>query len=335
MFETRKILGDESIRDRASPARACRSSTGHSESVNVQTREPLSVERGARAARGAPGVDGRRRPGRRRATRRRSTPAGRDDVFVGRLRRDPSHERGLQHVGRLATTCSRAPRPTRSRSPRCCTSGIWSAFRHAPKRRFSRAASGASRTATETFRGGLGYANRTREGGPTSGPLYSLNGADEIPHSRARPAPREHRDRLRQAACAVEGLRRLPAGSEVHRHDAHDQAGHPGVVGLRAGDVRARHQQDRRAHVHLRAGRVRGDPLRPADRPVRHAARPARPLGAGVRGDRRAAADVRRPPAGGHLDRAPGQEELQLPDDRRGHPQVGEALRPDPGAAAS
>ena len=27
--------------------------------------------------------------------------AGRDEVFVGRIRRDPSHERGLQHVGRL------------------------------------------------------------------------------------------------------------------------------------------------------------------------------------------------------------------------------------------
>ena len=40
--------------------------------------------------------------------------------------------------------------------------------------------------------------------------------------------------------------------------------------------------------------RLRGDALRAADRPVRHPARPAGPLGAGVPGHRRAAAHVRR-----------------------------------------
>ena len=83
--------------DRASrsPARACRSRNSHSESVNVQTREPLVGRGGARAARG-------RCPGSRSSTTRRRTAtrpaldaAGRDEVFVGRLRRDPSHERGL------------------------------------------------------------------------------------------------------------------------------------------------------------------------------------------------------------------------------------------------
>jgi aspartate-semialdehyde dehydrogenase len=89
MFETRKILGDESIAISVTcarvPVRNC-----HSESVNLQTREPLSPEEARELLAGAPGLalvdpyptalDG----------------AGRDEVFVGRLRRDPSHERGLQ-----------------------------------------------------------------------------------------------------------------------------------------------------------------------------------------------------------------------------------------------
>ena len=50
MFETRKILGDESIKIAVTCARVpVRSS--HSESVSLETREDLSVERRARAAR--------------------------------------------------------------------------------------------------------------------------------------------------------------------------------------------------------------------------------------------------------------------------------------------
>ena len=66
-------------------------------------------------------------------------------------------------------------------------------------------------------------------------------------------------------------------------------------------------------------------------RPVRHAAGPARALGARVPGDRRAAGDLRRPPAGGHLDRQAAQDEGRLPPAGRRHHQVGEAARPDPG----
>ena len=89
MFETRKILGDESIPVAVTCARVpVRSS--HSESVSLQTREPLSVEEARELLAAAPGLrlvdpyptalDG----------------AGSDDVLVGRLRRDPTHERGLQ-----------------------------------------------------------------------------------------------------------------------------------------------------------------------------------------------------------------------------------------------
>jgi aspartate-semialdehyde dehydrogenase len=93
MFETRKILGDESIAINVTcarvPVRYC-----HSESVTLQTREPLSVEEARELLTSAPGltmVDDPARHGYPTAL----DSAGRDDVFVGRLRRDPSHERGL------------------------------------------------------------------------------------------------------------------------------------------------------------------------------------------------------------------------------------------------
>ena len=88
MFETRKILGDESIAINVTcarvPVRNC-----HSESVTLQTREPLEVEQARELLSRMPGL-----------TMVDPYPtalgsAGRDDVFVGRLRRDPSHERGL------------------------------------------------------------------------------------------------------------------------------------------------------------------------------------------------------------------------------------------------
>jgi aspartate-semialdehyde dehydrogenase len=88
MFETRKILGDESIPVNVTCARVPVVSC-HSESVTVQTREPLSVERARELLGAMPGltyVD---------PYPTALSSAGRDDVFVGRLRRDPSHERGL------------------------------------------------------------------------------------------------------------------------------------------------------------------------------------------------------------------------------------------------
>jgi aspartate-semialdehyde dehydrogenase len=88
MFETRKILGDESIAVNVTCARVP-VRYGHSESVTVETREPLSVERARELLNAMPGL-----------TMVEPYPtalgsAGRDDVFVGRLRRDPTHERGL------------------------------------------------------------------------------------------------------------------------------------------------------------------------------------------------------------------------------------------------
>jgi aspartate-semialdehyde dehydrogenase len=91
--ETRKILGDPSIRISATCARVP-VVTGHSEAVNVQTREELSAERARELLSAAPGVivlddpAGADYP-------MAIDAAGRDEVFVGRIRRDASHERAI------------------------------------------------------------------------------------------------------------------------------------------------------------------------------------------------------------------------------------------------
>ena len=93
MNETRKILGDPEIRISATCVRVP-VVTGHSEAVNVQTRAPLSPERARELLRDAPGVtvlddpDSALYP-------QAIDAAGSDEVYVGRVRRDPSHARAL------------------------------------------------------------------------------------------------------------------------------------------------------------------------------------------------------------------------------------------------
>jgi aspartate-semialdehyde dehydrogenase len=91
--ETRKILGDDSIRISATCVRVP-VVTGHSEAVNVETRKPLEVERARELLMAAPGVTVLDDPGAGRYPMAIEA-AGHDDVFVGRLRRDPGNERAL------------------------------------------------------------------------------------------------------------------------------------------------------------------------------------------------------------------------------------------------
>lgn len=93
MFETRKILGDESIGISVTCARVP-VTWSHSESVNVQTRDPLSPEQLRELLSAAPGVTVLDDPSTHLYPTARAA-AGRDDVLVGRIRRDPSHERAL------------------------------------------------------------------------------------------------------------------------------------------------------------------------------------------------------------------------------------------------
>jgi aspartate-semialdehyde dehydrogenase len=93
MRETRKILGRDDVGVSATCARVP-VYTGHSVSANVQTREPLTPEECRELLAGAPGITVVDDP----ANAIYPTAidvAGRDDVLVGRIRRDPSHERCL------------------------------------------------------------------------------------------------------------------------------------------------------------------------------------------------------------------------------------------------
>jgi aspartate-semialdehyde dehydrogenase len=91
--ETRKILGDPTIRVSATCVRVP-VVNGHSESVNVETRSPLSPEECKELLRAAPGVTVVDDPDRARYPMAIEAD-GKDDVFVGRIRRDPGHEQAL------------------------------------------------------------------------------------------------------------------------------------------------------------------------------------------------------------------------------------------------
>ena len=94
MAETRKILGaGEELRISATCVRVP-VLYGESESVNVQTREPLSPEECRELLARAPGVVVVDAPA-QGVYPLASDAAGRDEVLVGRIRRDPSHERCL------------------------------------------------------------------------------------------------------------------------------------------------------------------------------------------------------------------------------------------------
>jgi aspartate-semialdehyde dehydrogenase len=93
MAETRKILGRDDIAISATCVRIP-VYTGHSESVNVQTRKPLSPEECRDLLAGAPGVQVLDNPG-DAIYPLAIDAAGNDDVLVGRIRRDPSHDHCL------------------------------------------------------------------------------------------------------------------------------------------------------------------------------------------------------------------------------------------------
>ncbi len=94
VWETRKIMGDESIQVNPTTVRVP-VFFGHSEAVHIETREKITVERALELLRRAPGVkvvDERRPGGYPTAV---TEAAGNDAVYVGRIREDISHPRGL------------------------------------------------------------------------------------------------------------------------------------------------------------------------------------------------------------------------------------------------
>ena len=94
VWETRKIMGDDSIRVNATTVRIP-VFYGHSEAVHIETREKLSADEAREILTAAPGVvvmDERADGGYPTAV---TESAGVDGVFVGRIREDISCSRGL------------------------------------------------------------------------------------------------------------------------------------------------------------------------------------------------------------------------------------------------
>jgi len=93
MDETRKIIGDQSIRVSATCVRVP-VFVGHAESVNVRFAEPIAPDRARELLAAAPGVVVVDDPPRTSYPLQRAC-AGTDPTYVGRIRRDPSDERAL------------------------------------------------------------------------------------------------------------------------------------------------------------------------------------------------------------------------------------------------
>lgn len=94
VWETRKILGDDAIEVNPTAVRVP-VFYGHSEAVHVETREKISAAAVRELLAAAPGVtvlDRHEDGGYPTAV---TEGAGRDDVFVGRIREDISHPRGI------------------------------------------------------------------------------------------------------------------------------------------------------------------------------------------------------------------------------------------------
>jgi aspartate-semialdehyde dehydrogenase len=93
IHETRKIMGDESIQVSPTTARVP-VRIGHSEAINLEFHQPITPEQARQALRRAPGVVVLDEPGRGEVPLA-LTAEGRDEVFVGRIRRDPTVNHGL------------------------------------------------------------------------------------------------------------------------------------------------------------------------------------------------------------------------------------------------
>ncbi len=94
VWETKKIFEDESILVNPTTVRVP-VFYGHSEAVHIETREKITVEQAHELLKNAPGVvlmDKREDGGYPTPV---SDGAGKDSVFVGRVREDISHPRGL------------------------------------------------------------------------------------------------------------------------------------------------------------------------------------------------------------------------------------------------
>ncbi|NOQ14434.1 MAG: aspartate-semialdehyde dehydrogenase, partial [Methyloprofundus sp.] len=94
VWETKKIMGDDSIQVNPTAVRVP-VFFGHSEAIHIETRDKISVEKVREILAAAPGItvlDERKDGGYPTAV---TESSGNDDVFVGRIREDISHAKGI------------------------------------------------------------------------------------------------------------------------------------------------------------------------------------------------------------------------------------------------
>ncbi len=94
VWETRKILGDDAIQVNPTAVRVP-VFFGHSEAVHLETRRKISVDQARELLAKMPGVVLMDKPVPGGYPTAVTESAGADPVFVGRIREDISHPRGL------------------------------------------------------------------------------------------------------------------------------------------------------------------------------------------------------------------------------------------------
>src|SRR3546814_18093518 len=99
VWETRKILGDDSIGVNATVVRVP-VFYGHSEAVAIETREKITAAAARELLRQAPGIEVVDEPVAGGYPTPVTHASGRDPVYVGRLREDLSHRSEGRRVGK-------------------------------------------------------------------------------------------------------------------------------------------------------------------------------------------------------------------------------------------
>ena len=94
VWETHKILNDDSIRVNPTTVRIP-VFFGHSEAVHIETKEKLSASQARELLKATKGVTVIDNPEQLQYPTAVTDAANKDDVFVGRIREDISHDRGL------------------------------------------------------------------------------------------------------------------------------------------------------------------------------------------------------------------------------------------------
>lgn len=94
VWETQKILEDDNILVNPTAVRVP-VFYGHSEAINIETRDPISPEQARELLRNAPGVEVIDDVANGEYPTAQANAAGQDPVYVGRIRADISHSHGL------------------------------------------------------------------------------------------------------------------------------------------------------------------------------------------------------------------------------------------------